>query len=46
MKMLTMVYDNETYFSTINFGFWTMLFFSILLIIVNDSKRLFYQYEE
>ena len=39
-------YDNETYFSTINFGFWTMLFFSILLIIVNDSKRLFYQYEE
>jgi hypothetical protein len=39
-------YDNETYFSTIDFGFWIMLFFSILLIIVNDSKRLFYQYEK
>ena len=39
-------YDNETYFSTIDFGFWVMLFFSILLIIVNDSKRLFYKYEK
>ena len=39
-------YDNERYFSTINFGFWIMLFFSILLIVVNDSKRLFYQYEK
>ena len=39
-------YDNETYFSTINFGFWLMLFFSILLVIVKDSKRLFYQYEK
>jgi hypothetical protein len=39
-------YDNDTYFSTINFGFWLMLSFSILLVIVNDSKRLFYQYEK
>ena len=39
-------YDNDTYFSTINFGFWVMLFFSILLVVVNDSKRLFYQYEK
>ena len=39
-------YENETYFSTINFGFWLMLFFSILLAIVKDSKRLFYQYEK
>jgi len=39
-------YDNETYFSTINFGFWIMLFFSTLLVIVKDSKRLFYQYEK
>jgi len=39
-------YDNETYFSTIDFGFWIMLIFSILLIIVNESKRLFYQYEK
>lgn len=39
-------YDNDTYFSTINFCFWIMLIFSILLIIVNDSKRLFYQYEK
>jgi len=39
-------YDNETYFSTINFGFWIMLIFSILLIVVTDSKRLFYQYEK
>ena len=38
--------DNETYFSTIDFGFWLMLSFSILLVIVNDSKRLFYQYEK
>ena len=39
-------FDNETYFSTIDFGFWLMLPFSILLVIVNDSKRLFYQYEK
>ena len=39
-------YDNETYFSTINFGFWIMLFFSILLVIVKDSKKLLYQYEK
>jgi len=39
-------YDNETYFSTIDFGFWLLLPFSILLVIVNDSKRLFYQYEK
>ena len=39
-------YENETYFSTIDAGFWTMLFFSILLVIVKDSKRLFYQYEK
>ena len=39
-------HDNDTYFSTIDFGFWIMLFFSILLLIVNDSKRLFYQYEK
>jgi len=39
-------YDNDTYFSTINFGFWIMLFFSIMLLIINDSKRLFYQYEK
>ena len=39
-------YDKETYFSTINFGFWIMLIFSILLIVVTDSKRLFYQYEK
>jgi len=39
-------YDNDRYFSTINFGFWIMLIFSILLVIVNDSKRLFYQYEK
>ena len=39
-------YDNETYFSTINFGFWIMLSFSILLVIVKDSKRLLYQYEK
>ena len=38
--------DNEPYFSTIYFGFWIMLFFSILLVVVKDSKRLFYQYEE
>ena len=38
--------DNQTYFSTINFGFWIMLTFSILLVIVKDSKRLFYQYEK
>jgi hypothetical protein len=42
----TSFYDNETYFSTINFGFWIMLIFSILLIVVTDSKRLFYQYEK
>ena len=39
-------FDNETYFSTIDFGFWLMLPFSILLVIVNDSKQLFYQYEK
>ena len=39
-------YDNETYFSTINFGFWVMLTFSILLVVVKDSKRFFYQYEK
>lgn len=39
-------HDNERYFSTINFGFWIMLSFSILLVIVKDSKRLFYQYEK
>jgi len=39
-------FDNENSFSTINFGFWLMLFFSILLVIVQDSKRLFYQYEK
>jgi len=39
-------YDNDTYFSTINFGFWIMLIFSIMLVIVNDNKRLFYQYEK
>lgn len=39
-------YEPEAYFSTINFGFWLMLFFSILLVIVKDSKRLFYQYEK
>ena len=39
-------YDNQTYFSTINFGFWIMLCLSILLIVVNDSKRLFYQTEK
>ena len=39
-------FDNETYFSTIDFGFWLMLPFSFLLVIVNDSKRLFYQYEK
>src|SRR5258705_11883168 len=40
------LYNNETYFSTINFGFWIMLAFSILLVLVKDSKRLFYQYEK
>ena len=39
-------FDNETYFSTIDFGFWIMLTFSILLVTFNDSKRLFYQYEK
>ena len=39
-------YDNETYFSTINFGFWIMLSFSLMLVIIKDSKRLFYQYEK
>ncbi len=39
-------YESEAYFSTINFGFWLILFFSILLVIVKDSKRLFYQYEK
>jgi hypothetical protein len=39
-------FDNETYFSKIDFGFWIMLPFSILLVIINDSKRLFYQYEK
>jgi hypothetical protein len=39
-------FDNETYFSTIDFGFWLMLPFSILLAIVNDGKRLIYQYEK
>src|SRR5258705_3719215 len=39
-------YNNETYFSHINFGFWIMLSFSILLVLVKDSKRLFYQYEK
>jgi len=39
-------YDNQTYFSTIDVAFWIMLFFSILLIVVNDSKRLFYQTEK
>jgi hypothetical protein len=39
-------YNNETYFSTINFGFWLMLFFSTLLVIIKGSKRLFYQYEK
>jgi hypothetical protein len=39
-------YENETYFSTMNFGFWIMLIFSILLVVVKDSKRLFYQYEK
>jgi len=39
-------YDNETYFSTIDFGFWVMLSFSILLALIKESKRLFYQYEK
>jgi hypothetical protein len=39
-------YDNDTYFSAISLGFWLMLFFSILLVIAKDSKRLFYQYEK
>ena len=39
-------FDNETYFSTIDFGFWLMLPFSILLVIVNGSKRFIYQYEK
>ena len=39
-------YEHEPYFSTVQFGFWLMLLFSILLVIVKDSKRLFYQYEK
>jgi len=39
-------FDNETYFSTIDFGFWIMLPFSILLAIVDEGKRLIYQYEK
>jgi hypothetical protein len=39
-------YDNETYFSNINFGFWILLFFAILLVIVKNNKRLFYQFEK
>ena len=39
-------YNNETYFSTINFGFWIILASSIMLVIVKDSKRLFYQFEK
>jgi len=39
-------YNNETYFSTINFGFWLMLFFSTLLAIIKGSKKFFYQYEK
>jgi hypothetical protein len=39
-------HDNEPYFSTINFGFWIMLSFSILLVLIKDSKWLFYQYEK
>jgi hypothetical protein len=40
------LYDNDPYFSTINSGFWLMLFFSILLVIAKDSKRLFHQYKK
>ena len=39
-------YDNKSFFSTTNFGFWIMLSFSILLVLIKDSKRLFYQYEK
>ena len=39
-------YDNESFFSTTNFGFWIMLFFSILLVLIKGSSRLFYQYEK
>ena len=39
-------YANESFFSTINFGFWIMLFFSIILVLIKDSKRFFYQFEK
>ena len=39
-------FNNESFFSTTNFGFWVMLSFSILLVLTKDSKRLFYQYEK
>jgi len=32
-------YDNENSFSTIVLGFWLLLFFSLLLILVKDEKK-------
>src|SRR2546423_4273144 len=31
--------DNGNFFSTINTGFWLMLFFSLLLVFVNEKKE-------
>jgi len=39
-------YDNESSFSTINFGFWLTLFFALLLVLVRDEKKTTYQYTE
>lgn len=39
-------YDKKSFFSTINFGFWIISASSIILVLVKDNKRLFYQYEK
>jgi hypothetical protein len=37
---------NENAFSTIDIGFWMILFFSVLLILVHRKSKPLYQYEK
>lgn len=39
-------YYSESSFSTICFGFWLMLCFSVLLMLVKDEKKTLYQYSK
>ena len=38
--------DNENLFYTIDLGFWLLLFFSTLLVLVKNEKKLFANFDE